>query len=132
MTTTKRTTSVTGSEGQPASSPGKGRLAGRAKRVLQLLALLAGMMLLALTLAHWGVNHPGESAALRDWMQRTRYGWLGWRLVLYVCLAWGFWKIWHAPDFRPEYRQPLRRMAIAGAVFALLCEYSVFGGGLSL
>lgn len=132
MTTTKRTTSVAGGEVQPASSPDKGWLAGRAKCVLQLLVLLAGMMLLALTLAHWGVNHPGESAALRDWMQRTRYGWLGWRLVLYAGLAWGFWTIWHAPVFRPEYRQPLRRMAIAGAVFALLCEYSVFGGGLSL
>lgn len=130
MMTTKRTASV--AENQPTSTPGKGRLAGRARRVLQLLALLAGMMLLALTLAHWGVNHPSESAALRDWMQRTRYGWLGWRLVLYVGLAWGFWRIWHAPGFRPEYRPALRRMAIAGAVFALLCEYSVFGGGLPL
>ncbi|XNS25020.1 hypothetical protein IBZ12_01865 [Serratia ureilytica] len=115
-----------------SSTPGKGRLAGRGRRVLQMLALLAGMMLLALTLAHWGVNHPNESAALRDWMQRTRYGWLGWRLVLYVGLAWGFWKIWHAPGFRSAYRPALRRMAIAGAVFALLCEYSVFGGGLPL
>jgi hypothetical protein len=128
--TTKRTASV--AENQSTSTPGKGRLAGRARRVLQLLALLAGMMLLALTLAHWGVNHPSESAALRDWMQRTRYGWLGWRLVLYVGLAWGFWKICQAPGCKPEYRQPLKRMAIAGAVFALLCEYSVFGGGLSL
>ncbi|HEI8505938.1 TPA: hypothetical protein SLF17_003113 [Serratia marcescens] len=118
---------------EPLSSlPGKGRLAGRAKRVLKLLALLAGMTLLALVLAHWGVNHPGESTALRDWMQRTRYGWLGWRLVLYAGLVWGFWAIWHAPGFRPEYRQPLKRMVIASVVFALLCEYSVFGGGLSL
>lgn len=130
MMTTKRTASV--AENQPTSTPGKDRLADRARRVLQLLALLAGMMLLALTLAHWGVNHPSESAALRDWMQRTRYGWLGWRLVLYAGLAWGFWKIWHAPGFRPAYRPALKRMAIAGAVFALLCEYSVFGGGVSL
>ncbi|BEM74053.1 hypothetical protein SME36J_46120 [Serratia marcescens] len=130
MMTTKRTASV--AENQPTSTPGKGRLAGRVRRVLQLLVLLTGMTLLALTLAHWGVNHPSESAALRDWMQRTRYGWLGWRLVLYAGLAWGGWKIWRAPGFRPAYRQPLKRMAIAGAVFALLCEYSVFGGGLSL
>jgi hypothetical protein len=104
----------------------------RARRVMKLFVLLMAMTCIALSLAHWGVNHPSESAALRDWMQRTRYGWLGWRLVLYACLAWGFWKIWHAPDFRPEYRQPLRRMGIACAVFAMLCEYSVFGGGLSL
>lgn len=104
----------------------------RARRVLKLLVLLMAMTCIALSLAHWGVNHPSESAALRDWMQRTRYGWLGWRLVLYVGLAWGFWKIWRAPGCKPEYRPALKRMAIAGAVFALLCEYSVFGGGLPL
>ncbi|MBO1811321.1 hypothetical protein J4G53_24090 [Serratia ureilytica] len=104
----------------------------RARRVLKLLVLLMAMTCIALLLAHWGVNHPSESAALRDWMQRTRYGWLGWRLVLYAGLAWGVWRIWRVPGFRPEYRPALRRMAIAGAVFALLCEYSVFGGGLSL
>ncbi len=62
----------------------------------------------------------------------TRYGWLSWRLALYAVLIWGFWKIWHAPGCKPEYRQLLKRMAIACAVFALACEYSLFGGGLTL
>ena len=53
-------------------------------------------------------------------------------VALYAALAWGFWKVWHAPGCKPEYRQPLKRMAIACAVFALACEYSLFGGGLSL
>jgi len=109
-----------------------GRLGQLTKRALQLLAMLVASMAFALWMAHWGLNHPGETASLRDWMQNTRYGWLFWRLVLYAALAWGFWKTWHAPGCKPEYRQPLKRMAIACAVFALACEYSVFGGGLTL
>jgi hypothetical protein len=97
-----------------------------------MLGMLVIAMIVALGMAHWGVNHPGESAALRDWVHSTRYGWLSWRLALYAVLAWGFWKIWHAPGCKPEYRQPLKRMAIACAVFSLACEYSLFGGGLTL
>ncbi len=129
MMTTKRTASAKGAERQPTPSRGGGKFTGRAIRVLQLLALLVGMTVLALSLAHWGVNHPTESAALRDWMQCTRYSWLGWRSALYAGLVLGGWKIWHAPGCKPEYRAPLKRMAIAGVAFALLCEYSVFGGG---
>jgi hypothetical protein len=97
-----------------------------------MLGMLVIAMIVALGMAHWGVNHPGKSVALRDWVHSTRYGWLSWRLALYAALAWVFWKIWHAPGCKPEYRQPLKRMAIACAVFALACEYSLFGGGLTL
>lgn len=103
-----------------------------AKRALQLLAMLVLAIVMALGFAHWGVNHPGETAALRSWVHSTRYGWLFWRLALYAALAWGFWKIWHAQGVKPEHRQPLKRMAIACAVFALVCEYSIFGGGVTL
>ncbi|WP_034950824.1 hypothetical protein, partial [Erwinia oleae] len=98
----------------------------------QLIGMLVATMVIALGMAHWGVNHPSDSAALRDWMQSTRYGWLVWRLALYAALAWVFRNIWHAPGFKPEFKKPLKRMAIACVVFALACEYSLFGGGLSL
>ncbi|MGL5384298.1 MAG: hypothetical protein ACRC2A_19750 [Enterobacterales bacterium] len=123
---------MTGTDKQGVSPRRGGRLGHRAKRVLQMLGMLVIAMIVALGMAHWGVNHPGESAALRDWMQNARYGWLSWRLALYAVLAWGFWKIWHAPGCKPEYRQPLKRMAIGCVFFALACEYSLFGGGLSL
>ncbi|MGG4626842.1 hypothetical protein ACLPHD_21140 [Serratia odorifera] len=109
-----------------------GRFGRGVKRFLQLLAMLVVAMVMALGLAHWGVNHPGETAALRSWVHSTRYGWLFWRLALYAVLAWAFWKIWHAPGVKPEHRQPLKRMVIACALFALACEYSIFGGGLTL
>ncbi|EMP6396070.1 hypothetical protein RJ492_004509 [Pluralibacter gergoviae] len=109
-----------------------GRFARGAKRVLQLLAMLIIVMVAAMGMAHWSVNHPYETAALRGWVYNTRYGWLFWRLVLYAVLTWGFWKIWHAQGVKPEHHQSLKRMAIACTVFALACEYSVFGGGLTL
>lgn len=123
---------MTGTEKQGVSPRRGGRLGHRAKRVLQMLGMLVIAMIVALGMAHWSVNHLGESTALRDWVHSTRYGWLSWRLALYAVLAWGFWKIWHAPGCKPEYRQPLKRMAIASTVFALVCEYSLFGGGLTL
>ncbi|CAI1121234.1 Uncharacterised protein [Serratia quinivorans] len=123
---------MTGTENKGMSPRRGGRLGYRAKRVLQMLGMLVVAMVIALGMADWGVNHPGQSAVLHDWVHSTRYGWLSWRLVLYAVLAWGGWKIWHAPGCKPEYRQPLKRMAIACAVFALACEYSLFGGGLTL
>lgn len=109
-----------------------GKFSHRAKRVLQLLGTMVAIMTIALVIAHWGINHPTDSAALRNWMQSTRYGWLVWRSALYAALAWGFWRIWHSPGCKPAYRGPLKRMAIACALFALICEYSLFGGGLPL
>ncbi|EIX9082191.1 hypothetical protein MLE32_000478 [Klebsiella aerogenes] len=113
--------------------PRRGGKFGRlTKRGLQLLATLVIAMVVTVGLAHWGVNHPGETAALRDWMRSTRYGWLFWRLALYAALAWAFWKIWHAPGCKSEHLQSLKRMIIACVLFALACEYSIFGGGLTL
>ncbi|MCX8966320.1 hypothetical protein EHW66_15400 [Erwinia psidii] len=109
-----------------------GKFGQRIKRILQLMGILVATMVIALGMAHWGVNHPSDSAALRDWMQSTRYGWLVWRLALYVALAWVFRNIWHTPGCKPAFKKSLKRMAIACAVFALACEYSLFGGGLSL
>ncbi|GAA3607159.1 hypothetical protein GCM10023078_37750 [Gibbsiella greigii] len=113
-------------------SPRRDKLRHRAKRILQLLGTLVAMMAIALVVAHWGVNHPNDSTALREWMQRTRYSWLAWRLALYAALVWGFWKVWHAPGCKPAYKGPLKRMALACTVFALVCEYTIFGGGLPL
>lgn len=110
--------------------PLRNRFSHRAKRVLQLLALLMATIVIAFTIAHWAINHSQESTALRDWMNTTRYSWLVWRFALYVSLGWGFWKVWHTPGCKPEYRAPLKRMVVATAVFILACEYSLFGGGL--
>lgn len=123
---------MTGTDKQGVSPRRGGRLGHRAKRVLQMLGMLVIAMIVALGMAHWGVNHPGESAALRDWVHSTRYGWLSWRLALYAVLAWGFLENLARAGLQTEYRQPLKRMAIACAVFALACEYSLFGGGLTL
>lgn len=101
----------------------------RTGRVLKLSALLVAMMVITLAIAHWGIGHPQESAALRDWMHSTRYGWLAWRFVLYAALVLGFRKIWRAPGCRPEHRAPLRRMAIASVLFILVCEYALLSDG---
>ena len=101
----------------------------RTGRALKLSALLAVMMFITLAIAHWGIGHPQESAALRDWMHRTRYGWLAWRFALYAALAWTLHRIWQSPGCRPEYRPPLRRMAIASALFILVCEYALLSDG---
>ncbi|HEY3986725.1 hypothetical protein [Cedecea sp.] len=101
----------------------------RAGRVLKLSALLVAMMVITLTIAHWGIGHPQESATLRDWMHSTRHSWLAWRFALYAALAWGFLRIWQSPGCRPEYKAPLRRMAIASALFILTCEYAQLSDG---
>jgi hypothetical protein len=99
------------------------------KQGLKLLCLflaVTGVMLLA---AHLALRHPAEAAAVRAWMNAHRYGWFAWRLMLYVAIGWGGWKIWHAPGFRPEYRQPLLRMLTVSAVIVLICERVLLGGG---
>ena len=105
------------------------RFGYRTSRVLKLSALLVAMMVITLAIAHWGIGHPQEGAALRDWMHRTRYGWLVWRSALYAALAWGFRNIWQSPGCQPEYRPPLRRMAIATVLFILVCEYALLSDG---
>ncbi|PKX82945.1 hypothetical protein A0G02_13795 [Pectobacterium peruviense] len=94
--------------------------------LLLLLPLGFGSMLIAFLIANIGVSYPDEFLALRRWMQRTSIGWLVWRLMLYSVLGWGFWKIWHAPGCKPEYKAPLRRMAIVSVMFLLACEYAMY------
>lgn len=72
---------MTGTEKKAVTPTRRRRFGLRAKRVLQMLGMLVIAMIVALGMAHWGVNHPGESAALRDWVHSTRYGWLSWRLA---------------------------------------------------
>ncbi len=69
------------------------------------LACMALFMVVSLMVADTAMKHPGEAAAFRRWMQSTRYGWLLWRLALYALVAWGLWKIRHAPGFREEFRR---------------------------
>jgi hypothetical protein len=102
---------------------GKGLKAG-----MLYLLVLALIMVLGFWLADTGMRHSESVASLKRWMHETRYGWLAWRLALYSAVGWGLWKIWHAPGFRPEYRQPLLRIADASTLFFLVCEYSIFSG----
>lgn len=98
------------------------RLLRRAgKGLLFILIVMAG-----LGIADTAMRHPDAVASLRAWMSSTRYGWLAWRLCLYGATGWGFWKIWRAPGFRSTYRLPLLRIAGVSALFALVCEYSIW------
>lgn len=104
-----------------------------AKRLGVLLFSLIAVMAVGLWLADLGMSHPGAVTRLHHWMDSTRYLWLTWRLTVYALLAWGVWKIWHAPGCRPEYKAPLLRIAFAGTLFLLVCEYAVFSApGASL
>jgi uncharacterized membrane protein len=96
-----------------------------AKRLGVLLLSLIAVMAVGLWLADMGMAHPGAITRLHRWMDSTRYLWLTWRLTVYALLAWGVWKIWHAPGCRPEYKAPLLRIAVAGALFLLVCEYAL-------
>lgn len=102
------------------------RLRQTSKVLLLVLLLSVGAILIAFLIANVGVSYPGEFIALRHWMQRTSIGWLVWRLMLYGVLGWGFWKIWHAPGCKPEYRASLKRMAIVSVMFLLACEYAMY------
>lgn len=108
------------------SQPVFKRLRQATRVSLLLLPLGVGSMLIAFLIANIGVSYPDEFLALRSWMQRTSIGWLVWRLMLYSVLGWGFWKIWHAPRCKPEYKAPLRRMAIVSVMFLLACEYAMY------
>ena len=92
------------------------------------LACMALFMVVSLMVADTAMKHPGEAAAFRRWMQSTRYGWLFWRLALYALVAWGLWKIRHAPGFREEFRRPLLRISVVSVLFIALCEYAMFTG----
>ncbi|WP_313685693.1 hypothetical protein [Pantoea sp.] len=92
------------------------------------LACMALFMAVSLMVADTAMKHPGEAAAFRRWMQSTRYGWLLWRLALYALVAWGLWKIRHAPGFREEFRLPLMRISVVSVLFIALCEYAMLTG----
>lgn len=95
------------------------------KLVCQLLALTVVIFLIA----HLAITYPVEAATVKAWMTGHRYGWLVWRLMLYIATGWGVWKVWHAPGFRPEYRQPLLRMLAASGALILICELVLLRGG---
>ncbi|AZK61355.1 hypothetical protein ACIPR7_18165 [Pectobacterium parvum] len=102
------------------------RLRQGTKVLLLVLAFGSGVMFIAFLIASIGVSYPDEFLALRHWMQRTSIGWLVWRLTLYSVLGWGFWKIWHAPGCKPEYRASLKRMGIVSVMFLFACEYAMY------
>lgn len=90
------------------------------------LIVMFGVMIVALVVADTAIRHPTESAALKDWFYASRYGWLAWRVAIYILLGWGIRKIRHAPGFREEYRKPLNRMTIVSLAFICICEYALF------
>lgn len=96
---------------------------------LRLIGQLLGLTALIFLSAHLAITYPVEAAAVKAWMSGHRYGWLAWRLMLYIATGWGVWKIWHAPGFRPEYRQPLLRMLAASGALIVVCELVLLRGG---
>ncbi|MFJ5348773.1 hypothetical protein [Pectobacterium parvum] len=102
------------------------RLHQRTKVLLLALAFGSGVMFIAFLIANIGMSYPDEFLAIRHWMQRTSIGWLVWRLMLYSVLGWGFWKIWHTPGCKPEYKASLKRMGIVSVMFLLACEYAMY------
>lgn len=108
------------------SKPFIKRLRNGGRLSMVTLAFSVVAMLIAFLIASIGISYPDEFLALRHWMQRTRPVWLAWRLMLYVALGWGLWKIWHAPGLKPEDKAPLKRMTIVSVMFLLACEYAIY------
>lgn len=106
--------------------PPQKRLRQGTKVLLLGLALGSCVMFTAFLIASIAVSYPDEFVALCHWMQRTSIGWFVWRLTLYSVLGWGFWKIWHAPGCKPEYRASLKRMGIVSVMFLFACEYAMY------
>ncbi|PJZ04219.1 hypothetical protein PRCB_18310 [Pantoea rodasii] len=97
-------------------------------RVLSTAGALLAFLLAGLIVADRAIKDPAQAAAFRDWMDHARYGWLVWRLAVYGVLAWGFVKVFRAPGFGPQHRQPLIRMAAVSVIFAVVCELVLLGG----
>ncbi|MBK0003884.1 hypothetical protein IBT49_25755 [Erwinia sp. S63] len=97
-------------------------------RVLCTAGALLVFLLAGLIVADQAVRNPAQAAAFRDWMEHARYGWLMWRLAVYGALAWGFVKVFRAPGFGPQHRQPLIRIAAVSVIFAVVCELVLLGG----
>lgn len=100
--------------------------------VLQRTLLIAGTLLVlllgAMVIADSAIKNPDQAAAISEWMEQAKYGWLMWRLAVYGAMTWGFVKILRAPGFRSQYRQPLMRIAAVSVIFALVCELVLLSG----
>jgi hypothetical protein len=97
-------------------------------RVLYATGALLAFLLAGLIVADRAIRNPAQAAAFRDWMEHARYGWLVWRLAVYGALACGFVKVFRAPGFGPQHRQPLIRIAAVSVIFAVVCELVLLGG----
>lgn len=99
---------------------------------LQRTLLIAGTLLVlllgAMVIADSAIKNSDQAAAFSKWMEQAKYGWLMWRLAVYGAMTWGFVKILRAPGFRPQYRQPLMRIAAVSVIFALVCELVLLSG----
>jgi hypothetical protein len=96
-------------------------------RVLSTAGALLAFLLAGLIVADQAIKDPAQAAAFHDWMEHARYGWLVWRLAVYGALAWGFLKVFRAPGFSPQHRQPLIRIAAVSVIFAVVCELVLLG-----
>ncbi|WP_336779103.1 hypothetical protein [Pantoea sp. USHLN256] len=97
-------------------------------RVLSTAGALLAFLMAGLIVADQAIKDPAQAAAFHDWMVHARYGWLVWRLAVYGALAWGFVKVFRAPGFGPQHRQPLIRIAAVSLIFAVVCELVLLGG----
>ncbi|WP_312464187.1 hypothetical protein [Pantoea endophytica] len=97
-------------------------------RVLSTAGALLAFLLAGLIVADQAIKDPAQAVAFHDWMEHARYDWLVWRLAVYGALAWGFVKVFRAPGFGPQHRQPLIRIAAVSVIFAVVCELVLLGG----
>jgi len=97
-------------------------------RMLCAAGTLLAFLLAGLIVADRAIKDPAQAAAFRNWMEHARYGWLVWRLAVYGALVWGFVKVFRAPGFSPQHRQPLIRIAAVSVIFAVVCELVLLGG----
>lgn len=94
---------------------------------LMLLKLL-GLLVIALLIADLAMKYPSDAQAFQAWMYASRYGWLVWRVMLYLAIAWLVCKISRAPGFKPEYRTALLRISVISLLFIITCESTLLTG----
>lgn len=97
-------------------------------RVLLVMIALAGSLLVGLFIADHALKNPVHAMALQDWMERTRYVWLLWRLAVYMGIAWGICSLLRNRRLSSASRQSIIRLAVVSGVFTLLCELVISGG----
>lgn len=100
------------------------------------LAKVAGVSVLSLVVllgvAHLALTYYAEADSVRQAFYRARYWWLAWRVLLYSAVGYGLWRLYRHPETPTAARQRLKRTALAGGLFVLVSELTLWTGGTGL